>query len=129
MALKTDTLLVYIVDDDESVRRGLSRLMRSAGVESRAYESPQRFLAEVHNAGHACILADITMPHISGLELATQLRAKGITLPIIAISARDDDETRQLAQDLGVRFFLRKPVDDQALIDAISWVMQQGGQE
>ncbi|MBT9611916.1 MAG: response regulator [Burkholderiales bacterium] len=129
MALKTDTLLVHIVDDDESVRKGLSRLMRSAGIESRAYESPQRFLAEVRNEGHACILADITMPHISGLELAAQLKAKGITLPIIAISARDDDETRQLARDLGVRFFLRKPVDDQALIDAISWVMQQDPQE
>jgi len=129
VALKTDTLLVHIVDDDESVRKGLSRLMRSAGIESRAYESPQRFLAEVRNEGHACILADITMPHISGLELAAQLKAKGITLPIIAISARDDDETRQLARDLGVRFFLRKPVDDQALIDAISWVMQQDPQE
>jgi FixJ family two-component response regulator len=128
VVLKTDTLLVHIVDDDESVRKGLSRLMRSAGIESRAYESPQRFLAEVHNEGHACILVDITMPHISGLELAAQLQAKGITLPIIAISARDDDETRQLARDLGVRFFLRKPVDDQALIDAISWVMQQDAQ-
>lgn len=129
MAQRTDTLLVHIVDDDESVRKGLSRLMRSAGIESRAYESPQRFLAEVRNEGHACILADITMPHISGLELAALLEAKGITLPIIAISARDDDETRQLARNLGVRFFLRKPVDDQALIDAISWVMQQDAQE
>jgi FixJ family two-component response regulator len=129
VAQKTDTLLVHIVDDDESVRKGLSRLMRSAGIESRAYESPQRFLAEVRNEGHACILADITMPHISGLELAAQLKAKGITLPIIAISACDDDETRQLARDLGVRFFLRKPADDQALIDAISWVMQQDAQE
>jgi FixJ family two-component response regulator len=129
VAQKTDTLLVHIVEDDESVRKGLSRLMRSAGIESRAYESPQRFLAEVRNEGHACILADITMPHISGLELAALLKAKGVTLPIIAISARDDDETRQLARDLGVRFFLRKPVDDQALIDAISWVMQQDAQE
>ena len=126
MALKTETLLVHIVDDDESVRKGLSRLMRSAGIESRAYESPERFLAEVRNESNACILMDITMPRMSGLELAAQLKEKGIALPVIAISARDDDEMRQLARDLGVRFFLRRPVDDQALIDAISWVMQRG---
>lgn len=123
MPLKTETLLVHIVDDDEAVRKGLSRLMRSAGIESRAYESPERFLAEVHDSDHACILMDITMPRMSGLELSARLKEKGIGLPVIAISARDDD-TRQFARDLGVRFFLRKPVDDQALLDAISWVVQ-----
>jgi FixJ family two-component response regulator len=117
---------VHIVDDDESVRKGLLRLMRSAGFESRAYESPETFLSDVHNEGRACILMDITMPRMSGLELGARLRDKGITLPVIAISARDDDDTRHLARDLGVRFFLRKPVDDQALLDAISWVMQGG---
>jgi len=121
---KTETLLVHIVDDDDSVRKGLSRLMRSAGIENRVYENPERFLAEVRNAGHACILMDITMPRMNGLELSARLKEKGIALPVIAISARDDDDTRQLARDLGVRFFLRKPVDDQALLDAISWVVQ-----
>lgn len=124
MTLKTGTLHVHIVDDDESVRKGLSRLMRSAGIESHAYASPESFLAEIHNEGHACILMDITMPRMSGLELGARLRENGITLPMIAISARDDDDTRHLARDLGVRFFLRKPVDDQALLDAISWVVQ-----
>ena len=124
MTLKAEKLLVHIVDDDESVRKGLLRLMRSAGIDSRAYESPERFLAEVHNDAHACILMDITMPHMSGLELGARLRENGITVPIIAISARDDDDTRHLARDLGVRFFLRKPVDDQALLDAISWVVE-----
>ena len=122
MALNTEALLVYVVDDDESVRKGLARLMRSVGIESRAYASPEPFLAEAHNQDHACVLMDITMPRMSGLELARRLRERGITLPVIAVSARDDDETRQLARDMGVRFFLRKPVDDQALLDAISWV-------
>jgi FixJ family two-component response regulator len=125
VSLKAETLHVSIVDDDESVRKGLSRLMRSAGIESHAYESPERFLAEVHNENHACILMDITMPRMNGLELSARLKEKGIALPVIAISARDDDDTRQLARDLGVRFFLRKPVDDQALLDAISWVVQE----
>jgi len=122
---KAETLHVSIVDDDDSVRKGLSRLMRSAGIESHAYDNPESFLAEAHNEAHACILMDITMPRMNGLELSAQLREKGITLPVIAISARDDDDTRQLARDLGVRFFMRKPVDDQALLDAISWVVQE----
>ncbi len=124
MPLKTETLLVYIVDDDESVRKGLSRLMRSAGIESRAYATPESFLAEVGYQDHACVLMDITMPRLSGLEVGARLKEKGIALPVIALTARDDDDTRQAARDMGVRFFLRKPVDDQALLDAISWVVE-----
>jgi CheY-like chemotaxis protein len=63
---------------------------------------------------------------MNGLELLRQLKARGIRLPVIAVSARDDDETRQLARDLGVSLFLRKPVDDQALLDAIAWVVDGG---
>jgi FixJ family two-component response regulator len=118
-------LTVYIVDDDESVRTALSRLMRSAGIESRAYESSVRFLEEVRNEDHACILVDMTMPRMSGMELIARLKEKSITNPVIALSARDDDEIRQSARNLGVRFFLRKPVDDQALIDAINWVVKK----
>jgi len=121
----SETLLVHIVDDNESVRCALSRLMRSAGIESRAYESSERFLAEVSNEGNACILVDITMPRMNGMQLVARLREKGITFPVIALSAKDDEETRQMAHDLGVRFFLRKPVDDQALIDAITWVVNK----
>jgi FixJ family two-component response regulator len=118
-------MLVYIVDDDASVRQGLSRLMRSAGIDSRSYAGAEAFLAEVSNDERACIVLDITMPHMDGLQLGRRLRQAGIALPVIAVSARDDDATRQLAMKLQVRMFLRKPVDDQALIDAISWVVQE----
>jgi FixJ family two-component response regulator len=125
LAQQAETALtVYIVDDDESVRMALSRLMRSAGIESSAYESPERFLAEVRNDSSACILVDMTMPRMNGMELIARLKEKGIQSPVIALSARDDDEIRQMARDIGVRFFLRKPVDDQALIDAINWVVK-----
>ena len=126
LAQQAETALtVYIVDDDESVRTALSRLMRSAGIESRAYESAERFLAEVRNVGHGCILMDMTMPRMNGMELISRLKEIGIAFPVIAVSARDDDEIRQIAKDLGVRFFMRKPVDDQALIDAITWVANE----
>ena len=122
-----DTLVVYIVDDDESVRRGFSRLMRSAGFEPRVYDSPERFLGDDLGAeSRACILLDITMPRLTGLDVQARLREKGVTLPIIVVSARDEDEIRRIARDLGARFFFRKPVDDQALLDAIAWVTGSG---
>jgi len=99
------------------------RLMRSVGIESIAFESAERFLVEVHNDPHACIVMDITMPNLNGLELCRLLKDKGITLPVIAVSASDDRETMDLAQSLGVRLFLHKPVDDQALLDAIYWMV------
>ena len=116
------SVAVHIVEDDDSVRRGLERLMRSMGIESVTYGSAEEFLDQFRQAGASCILMDITMPRMNGLELAAKIRERGITSPIIAISARDDEETRQVSHNLGVDFYLRKPVDDQALIDAINWV-------
>ena len=122
IAMITIPKVVYVVDDDDSVRMGLSRLLRSAGVEPRVYALPSRFLDEVRFEPAACILLDITMPGMSGLEVQARLQDKGINLPVIAVSARDDDETRARARALGAQFFLRKPVDDRALLDAIDWV-------
>ena len=122
MAHTAGTFEVFIVDDDDSVRVGLSRLMRASGLESRAFATPEEFLETVTKASRGCVLLDITMPHITGPQVQVRLRALGIDLPVIAVSARDSDEARTLAQALGARFFLRKPVDDNALLDAISWV-------
>jgi FixJ family two-component response regulator len=115
-------LNVYIIDDDESVRKGLCRLIRSAGFEPRGYASSEQFLAEVGAKDTGCVLLDITMPRVSGHQVQERLKDKGIDLPVIAVSARDDEETRHRAHELGARFFLRKPVDDQALLDAVDWV-------
>ena len=123
MADNNARVCVYIVDDDEAVRNALARLMRAAQYEPLAYESAERFLAEVRNRPSACILLDITMPDITGLQVQARLKELGIQLPVIALSARDDEETRGRARKLGASFFLRKPVDDQALLDAISWVV------
>lgn len=118
------SVFVHVIEDDASVRRGLSRLMRSIGIKSQFYKDAESFLEQFHDGARSCILMDITMPRMSGLELAVKLQQQNIKAPIIAISARDDEETLKLTQELGVSFYLRKPVDDQALIDAISWVMR-----
>jgi FixJ family two-component response regulator len=67
---------------------------------------------------------DIIMPGATGLQLQAELKKRKINLPIIAVSARDDADTSNRARQLGARLFLRKPVDDQALLDAIRWVLE-----
>jgi FixJ family two-component response regulator len=116
--------LIYIVDDEESVRKGLSRLMRSAGMPCRDFASAEQFLAEMDPQQAGCVLLDITMPGLTGLQLQAELKKRKINLPVIAVSAHDDADTCSRARQLGARFFLRKPVDDQALLDAIRWVLE-----
>jgi FixJ family two-component response regulator len=114
--------IVYIVDDDDAVRSGLAKLLQSAGLDPRPYGCAEDFLSAVRNQRGACVLLDITMPRVTGLQLQTQLKELQIDLPVITVSARDDEDTRYWARQLGARMFLRKPVDAQALLDAISWV-------
>lgn len=118
-------LTVHIIDDDESVRRSLGRLMRASGFNGLIHQSPEDFLQQVCASDSGCILLDITMPGMSGLDFLAQLRKQGFGMPVIALSARDDEDTRSALKELGVNFFLRKPVDEQALIDAIHWVGQE----
>jgi len=113
--------MIYIVDDDESVRTNLARLMRSAGFSARTFASAEEFLASANIFEPGCLLLDVTLPGLSGLQLQAELKQRGINLPVIAVSARDDSETSGMARQLGARCFFRKPVDDQALIDAIQW--------
>ena len=119
-----DKPMIYIVDDEESVRKGFSRLMRSAGMPCRDFASAEQFLAEMDPQQEGCVLLDITMPGLTGLQLQSELKKRRIRMPIIAVSARDDADTSSRARQLGARFFLRKPVDDQALLDAIRWVLE-----
>ena len=113
--------MIYIVDDDQSVRTNLARLMRSAGFSARTFASAEEFLASAHNIEPGCLLLDVPLPGLSGLQLQAELNKRGVNLPVIAVSARDDSETSGMARRLGARCFFRKPVDDQALIDAIQW--------
>lgn len=115
-------LVVHVVDDDDGVRTGFTRLLRSAGIEVRGYASAERFFEDVDHAAPGCILLDITMPGISGPDALQRLKEKQNSLPVIIVSARDNESVHKLVRDLGAKMFLRKPVDDQALLDAINWV-------
>src|SRR5512143_2858408 len=116
-----NSLVIYIVDDDDDVRCGFARLIRSVGVNARPYASAERFLDELAEGEQGCILLDLTMPRVSGHHVLARLKQLGNRLPVIVVSARDDEVTRAMVRELGAKMFLRKPVDDQALLDAINW--------
>lgn len=114
---------IYIVDDDDSVRRALERLVRSAGMHAVIFSSGEEFLNGLPGQVNGCVVIDIRMPGLTGHDVQTILRACGHTIPVIALSAEDDEEARQRARGLGAVAFFHKPVDDQALLDSIDWIL------
>jgi FixJ family two-component response regulator len=119
------TLRIYVIDDDESARIGLGRLLRSAGFQVKIFASAQEFLdyGPVENGG--LIILDVRMPAINGLELQKRLAAKGSTLPIIFITGFEDPMARGEALKFGAIAFLQKPVDEQTLLGAIEAASQR----
>jgi len=113
--------IVYVIDDDESVRKALKRLLRSADLDVETFSSAEEFLSNSRQDQNACILIDIQMPGLTGFDLQKRLLSQQVRIPVIVISASDDVQTREHARDLGAAGFFRKPVDDQALLDAIWW--------
>jgi FixJ family two-component response regulator len=116
--------IVNVVDNDASVRRSLSRLMRANGFEPRCFASPQQLLDEVASGHYGCIVLDMPATEAVGAQLQRRLKEMRIDMPLIVISARDDPAAREDAYRIGARFFLTKPVDGRALLDTIAWVAE-----
>jgi FixJ family two-component response regulator len=115
--------MIYVIDEDELVRRNLQRLLRSAGLDVRAFASAGEFVRTENLGLRACIVLDIQMQGVTGADLQVTLASKDIRIPMIALSAIDDAKTRALARKLGAAAFFLKPVDGQALIDSIHWAL------
>jgi len=115
--------IVYIVDDDDSVRGAIERLIRSAGMEAQTFASGGDFLKFKFRDQDACLVSDVRMPGMSGLELHRKLIERGSKLPVIFITGFDNEETRSQAGKSGAFGYFRKPVDDQALLDTIQLVL------
>ena len=119
MSCHKENKLIAIVDDDDSVRGTLQELLRSAGFSSRAFESAEAFLGSGHQQEAACLITDIRMPGMSGLELQAKLNAERCRIPTIFITAHGDEEMRFQALREGAVEFLPKPFDVEVLIETI----------
>ena len=117
--------IVYIIDDEASVRKASERLMRSAGLEVAVFDSVKTFLEQADRERRSCVVADVRMPGTTGLELPKLLSREGWYVPVIFVTAHDTEETRRLARETGAAGYFCKPVDDQALLDAIRWALSQ----
>jgi len=117
----TDTdPIVFIVDDDDSVRKALTRLIKSVDLNVETFASADDFLKRESHNGPACLVLDIRMPGLSGLDLQDELVAAGLTLPIIFISAHGSIPLSVRAMKAGAVDFIEKPFEDQSLLDAIN---------
>lgn len=111
--------LIAIVDDDKSVQRALEDLMESFGFKARGFGSAEEFLQSGQQHDTACLIADIRMPGMSGLELQTKLNAEHCKMPIIFITAHGDAKLRMQAMCAGAVEFLTKPFDEEALLETV----------
>jgi FixJ family two-component response regulator len=110
---------VAVVDDDESIRRALYRLLRSDGLAAATFASAHEFLEAHRRQNFACVVLDVYMGRMSGLDLAERLASEENSPPIILITAHDDEPIRERAKRVGVSAYLRKPVDAKVLLDAV----------
>src|SRR5499427_7145884 len=111
--------LVFIVDDDRHTRESLSNLIRSAGLSAQTFSSAQEFLAADRPKAPGCLLLDVQLPGLSGLDLQQELAKAGVKIPIIFITGHGDIPTSVRAIKAGALEFLTKPVNDKDLLDAI----------
>ena len=119
MIVKTAPPTVFVVDDDESVRGSLRFLLRSAGLESRAFGSAPEFLGSYDPAQPGCLVLDVRMPGMSGLELQQELNLRGAIIPVIFITGHGDIPMAVEAMQHGAHDFLQKPFRDEDLIERV----------
>ncbi|MFL9839772.1 response regulator FixJ [Sphingomonas sp. ST-64] len=115
----SDKRLIHLIDDEESVRRSASFLLKTSGFEVRAYPSGVVFLKEARHPDPGCILLDIRMPEIDGLEVQRELNARGVALPVIVLTGHGDVATAVTAMKQGAVDFLEKPFEKSALLAAL----------
>jgi FixJ family two-component response regulator len=123
MNLETPT--VFVIDDDPSVLKSLARLLRSLELNVATFVSPQEFLEQLKPGLHGCLILDIEMPDLSGIELQRELTARGNELPVIFLTGHGDIPKTVQAMKQGAVDFLTKPVHDQDLIEAIHSALEK----
>lgn len=128
MVTQTDRKFVAIVDDDESIRAALQGFMKEAGLPAQAFASAEEFLGNGDLTQVGCLVADIRMPGMSGLELQARLNAERHRIPTVFITAHGDASMRMQALRAGAVEFLAKPFDEEVLLDCVRTAMEYRAQ-
>ena len=118
--------LISVVDDDDSVRESLGGLIRSVGFAVKVFASAEEFLNSDHLRNTDCLILDVRMPGMNGLELQRQLAATDRKIPVIFITAHGDEEVRSRALNGGAVDYLLKPFSEEALLNAIDAALKSG---
>jgi two-component system response regulator FixJ len=117
--------IIYVVDDDDGMRRALDTLLSTVGYKTAVYSRPSEFLSQFKPEAHSCLVLDIRMPEMSGLEVQQQLNRRGSMLPVIFITGHGDVPMAVQAMREGAFEFLQKPFRDQDLLDRINHALKQ----
>ncbi len=126
MGTEEKNKLIAIVDDDDLMRNALQGLLKSVGLPARAFASAEEFLQSGEQRRTACLIADIRMPGMSGLELQATLNAERCRIPTIFITAHGDSKMRMQALRGGAVEFLAKPFDDEVLLENVRAALENG---
>ena len=111
--------MIYLIDDDKYVLRGFRILLRSANLESKSFENVECFLKEWHQEVSDILILDIHMPGMNGRDLINWLKESELHFPVIIVTAFDEPESREMAENYGALAYLTKPVDPEKLLDLI----------
>jgi two-component system response regulator FixJ len=123
----SDKAIVYVIDDDEAVRESLTFLLETADFTVEAFDSATSFLEQLPNLGPGCVVTDVRMPEMSGLELVKRLREIGVTLPVIVITGHGDVPLAVEAMKAGVIDFIEKPFDNETILSALRSALAEDG--
>jgi len=121
----TERPLLSVVDDDEMLRESLPDLLQECGFAARAFSSGQEFLSSDYVNQTRCLILDVAMPGMSGVDLQEELKRRGQVIPIIFISGQKDEDVRKQALKKGAVKFLNKPFSDSDLLDAVNVALDE----
>ena len=119
------TSVVHVIDDDEAVRDSLTFLLNTARLAVRAYDSATTFLSALPNAEPGCIITDVRMPEMSGVDLLRRLKELDVPMPVIVITGHGDIQLAVEAMKIGAADFIEKPFDDERLLAAVSAALER----
>ena len=127
--MPSDKPIVHLIDDDEAVREALAFQLGSAGIEVRTYESAAVFLQVASTVRTGCIITDVRMPELSGIDLVRRLRELKLSVPVIVITAHGDIPLAVEAMRLGAADFLEKPFEDEVLLASVRSALDRGDRD